>query len=164
LLAGTLDTLMALMDELAKHDGYLATSCLKVCRQLVELKLESEDEDGSFENTTAPDVSKIKLDELLTVGQGTEVVVGGGGGGDSDGEGLLLTLSFLSPAAVDPYLRKFRWNSGRWDYEKNSLQSITDDIMKTATSIDGVLRQKGSEWVSINRSIQSGGVLFVRID
>jgi hypothetical protein len=69
---GTLDSLMALMDELAKHDTYLAASTVKVCKQLVELKLEAEDEDGTYQNAGSVDVSKVKLDELLNVGQGVD--------------------------------------------------------------------------------------------
>ena len=74
----------------------------------------------------AVDAAKINLDEILLVDQ----------------------------AAIDPFLRKFRWNAKRWDYEKASLHSITDDIVKRANTADTALRQKMQEWVTINRSIR----------
>lgn len=66
---------MSLMDELAKHDAFLGSATAKVARQLVELRLESEDEDGTYQNSNsaaaAEAASKLKLDELLTIGQAT---------------------------------------------------------------------------------------------
>jgi len=85
------------------------------------------DEDDENAESRSVDYSKVNLDELLTVGQ----------------------------ASMDPWLKKFKWNGGRWDYEKNSLQSITDDIVKTATVVDTSYRQKSQEWMTLNRSINS---------
>ena len=73
------------------------------------------------------DLSKLNLDEVLLVDQ----------------------------AAIDPFLRKFKWNAKRWDYEKASLHAITDDIVKRAGTTDVALRQKLQEWVTINRAITS---------
>merc|ERR1712000_197 len=127
---GTLDTLMALMDDLQKHDNYVCVTTTKLAKVLVDMECDNEDE--------AVDAAKINLDEILLVDQ----------------------------AAIDPFLRKFRWNAKRWDYEKASLHSITDDIVKRANTADTALRQKMQEWVTINRSISaansvaSGSVLM----
>jgi V-type H+-transporting ATPase subunit C len=59
-----------------------------------------------------------------------------------------------------------RWNAGRWDYEKSSLHSITEDIVKTASVVDSNLRQRVQDWITINRamasakSIATGSVLM----
>lgn len=122
-LVGTLDTLMALMDDLAKHDSFVGSICVKLAKQVVELALDA----GPDESNNVVDVSKLNLDDLLFVGQ----------------------------ANVDIWIKKFKWNAGRWDYEKSTLQSITDDIVKTAGTIDVSLRQKTQDWVVLNRSIVS---------
>jgi V-type H+-transporting ATPase subunit C len=75
-------------------------------------------------------------------------------------------IQVISPVCVKNFLIHQRWNAGRWDYEKSSLHSITEDIVKTASVVDANLRQKLQDWLTINRamtsakSIASGSVLM----
>jgi V-type H+-transporting ATPase subunit C len=138
--AGTLDSLMSLMDDLNKHDGFVGGVCMKLGKQLVDFAVEREEEDQQ-----GVDLSKLNLDEILMVGQ----------------------------AELDLWLKKFRWAEGRYDVQKSSLQSITEELVKvrklcrvcrsfwlkrcpkTTSVVDVSLRQKMADWVSLNRSITS---------
>jgi hypothetical protein len=54
------------------------------------------------EDQQGVDLSKLNLDEILMVGQ----------------------------AELDLWLKKFRWAEGRYDVQKSSLQSITEELVK----------------------------------
>ncbi len=96
------------------------------------------------EDQQGVDLAKLNLDEILMVGQ----------------------------AELDLWLKKFRWAEGRYDVQKSSLQSITEELVKvravvvvcvvsltgwqqTTGVVDVSLRQKLADWVSLNRSITS---------
>jgi len=36
----------------------------------------------------------------------------------------------IGKANVEAWLRKFKWDTGRWDYDKNTIKSITEQIQK----------------------------------
>jgi len=118
---------MALSDDLGKQDNFVGNVTTKLAKQLAELSIDVDDngDGGSSSNSNNNNNAGVNLDELLTVGQ----------------------------AYLDPWMKKWKWEAGRWDYEKNSLQFITEDIVKIASRVDADLRTKTQEWLQLNRNI-----------
>lgn len=61
----------------------------------------------------------------------------------------------IGKANVEAWLRKFKWDTGRWDYEKNTIKSITEQIQKNIKEIEEQLRTYQQEFSQITSSIGS---------
>ena len=61
----------------------------------------------------------------------------------------------IGRANVEAWLRKFKWDSGRWDFEKNTIKNITEQIQKNMKEIEDQLRTYQQEFSQINSAIGS---------
>jgi len=61
----------------------------------------------------------------------------------------------IGKANVEAWLRKFKWDSGRWDYDKNTIKNITEQIQKNMKEIEEQLRTYQQEFSQINSAIGS---------
>jgi len=155
--------------ESARNNNQVAYKISKYasCDQffLPELRIGTLDTLVSINDQLAKDDSYVSGVNLKIIKQWYDLYLE-----DIQGEKRDVTLDdflLVGKANVDAWIRKFKWDTGRWDYEKDSLKKITESINKNMKEIEEQLRLMQQEWSQINNAISSAeknseGSLLIR--
>lgn len=142
LKVGTLDSLMALSDELQKHDTAIFQLISRIERSYAEIygrEVEDDKEEGKGEaKSMGGERARVPP---LTVGEKGDV--------------------------PEEYVRNFEWNFQRYPYRRATLRAMVEQIVKDTTKADSELKRQFTEYNDVRNACltierKEQGTLMVR--